>query len=168
MMTRAYILEVLEGELNALEDREPVTDHNAALHRVLLRLIADLETLEKGEVPPLFARKKVKARGKRPATLRKGRLIAIGAVRTLRKVGYSAEKAIKIVADEHAVSSEAICQWRKTLGKDTDPEALMLMAQLPSSYLLFGWTKEDLLKEVSRAGQAFRAARGKKGKRKKA
>jgi hypothetical protein len=76
MIIRAYILEVLEGELNALEgelnalEDQEATDHNAALHRVLLRLSADLALLEKEEVPPLFVPKKVKARGKRPATVR--------------------------------------------------------------------------------------------------
>ena len=132
MITRAYILEILESELNALEDQE-ASDHNSALHRVLLRLIADLALLEKGEVPPLFAPKKVKARGKWPTKVRKLKLNAIGAVRALRKVGYLAHEAIEIVAKAHAVDPETVRHWRKTLGKDTEPEAIMLMAQLPNS-----------------------------------
>jgi hypothetical protein len=54
MITRAHILEVLEGELNALEDRERDDNHANALHQVLLLLIDGLEKLEKGEVPPLL------------------------------------------------------------------------------------------------------------------
>jgi hypothetical protein len=162
MITRAYILEVLEGEINVLEGRGLVTRHESDLYEVLLRLIADLALLEKGEVPPLFVPKKVKARGKRPAKVRELRLKAIGAVIALRKVGCSAQEAIEIVAEAHAVSPETIRHWRKTLGKDTDPEAIMLMALLP--YPIFSLKKENLLKAVAHTGQAFKDAQEKKGK----
>jgi hypothetical protein len=153
MITRTQIIQVLEGALNALENQE-ATDHNAALHRVLLRLSADLALLERGEVPPLFVPKKVKARGKRPGTVRELRLKAIAAVKRLRKFGYSAESAIEIVAGAYGRSPEAIRQWRKTLGKDTDPEAQMLMA----SYTIHPSTKEGLLKAIAWAGKAFKHA----------
>lgn len=105
MITRAQILQVLEGELNALEDRELEDNHANALHQVLLLLIDGLEKLEKGEVPSVLAPSKVKARGKRPATLWEGRLTAIVAVRVLRRAGYSAEKAIEIVANAYGAES---------------------------------------------------------------
>jgi hypothetical protein len=119
-----------------------------------------LALLDKGEVPPLFVPKKVKAKGKRPAKVHELRLKAIAAVKRLRKFGYSAEKAIEIVADAYGPTPEATRQWQKTLGKDTDSEALMLMA----SYSIFPSTKEDLLKAVAGAGQAFKDAQEKKGK----
>ena len=62
------------------------------------------------------------------------------------------------------MSPEAIRQWRKTLVKDADAEAQVLMALLPSSYSIFKSTKEDLLKAVERTGQAFKDAQEKKGK----
>jgi hypothetical protein len=161
MITRAYILEVLEGELNALEERQ-ATDENEAFRKVLVHLVAGFEALEGGEVPSLFVPKKVKARGKWPAKVRKLKLIAIGAVRALRKNGYSAQEAIEIVAEAHAVSADAVRQWRKTLGKDTDLEAKMLMGQLPNSVFLK--PEEGLLKAVERTGQAFKDAQEKKGK----
>ena len=64
MITRAQILQVLEGELNALEDRELEDNHANALHQVLLLLIDGLEKLEKGEVPSVLAPSKVKSKGK--------------------------------------------------------------------------------------------------------
>jgi hypothetical protein len=82
------MIRVLEWELNALEDRKLVDDHANALHQVLLLLIDGLEKLDKGEVSPIFARSKVKARGKRPATLWEGRLTAIVAVRALRLTSW--------------------------------------------------------------------------------
>lgn len=163
MITRAHIIQVLEGELNAVEDRE-ATDEDAAFRHVLLLLIAGFKSLEEGEVPPLFVPKRVQARGKWPAKVRKLRLIAIGAVKALRNVGCSTQEAIEIVAEAHAVDPETIRYWRKTLGKDTAPEAQGLMWLLPSSYSLFAWTKEDLLKAVKRTGQAFKDAQVKKGK----
>jgi hypothetical protein len=163
MITRAQIIEILEGELNAIEDRD--NEDNAQIHQALKILAVSLKALEGGdEAPALFTPKKVQAKGKRPATLRKRRLISIGAVSALGNAGYSVEKAIDVVADAHALSPDAIRQWRKTLGKDKDPEAQALMALLPSSHSLFSWTKEDLLKAVKRAGQSFKDAQGKKGK----
>lgn len=161
MITRAQIIQILEGELNAIEECD--TADNAQIHQVLKILIVSLKALEGGEVPPLFAPTKVKAKGKRPATLRKRRLIAIGAVSALRKAGYKVEEAIDIVADACGLSSDAIRQWRKTLGKDADPEAQALMQLLPTSFSLFAWTKEDLLNAVKQAGQSFKDAQEKKG-----
>jgi hypothetical protein len=162
MMTRAQIIQILEGELNAIEDRD--TEDNAQIHHVLKVLIVNLKAVEAGdEAPALFIPTKVKAKGKRPATLRKCRLIAIGAVSALRKAGYKVENAIDIVADAYGLSPDAIRQWRKTLGKDTDPEAQILMQSLPSSFSLFALTKDDLLNAVKRAGQSFKDAQGKKG-----
>jgi len=66
------------------------------------------------------------------------------------------------VAKAHAVDPETVRHWRKTLGKDMDPEAQMLMGQLP--YSIFGLKKENLLKAVTRTGQAFKKAQVKKGK----
>jgi hypothetical protein len=162
MITRAQVIQILVGEINAIEDRD--TEDNAQIHQVLNVLSASLKALEGGEVPPLFTPKNVTAKGKRPATLRKCRLIAIGAVSALRKAGYKVENAIDIVADAYGLSPDAMRQWRKTLGNDTDPEAQALMQLLPSSYSLFAWTKEDLLKAVKRAGQSFKHAQEKKGK----
>jgi hypothetical protein len=165
MITRAQILQVLEGELNVLEDRESLKDNDSnALQQVLLLLIDGLEKLEKGEVPPVFAPSKVKARGKRPATLWEGRLTAIVAVSVLRRAGYSAEKAIDIVAKAFGVSTDAIRQWRKTLGKDADSELQMLKAEMRLSIFPLTKTKEGLLIAVARAGQAFKDAQEKKGK----
>ena len=64
-------------------------------------MIGGLQLLEKGEVLPFLAAKKVKARGRWPATVRERRLKAIGAVKALRNVGYSVEKAVEIVAEAH-------------------------------------------------------------------
>jgi hypothetical protein len=152
------MIRVLEWELNALEDRKLEDDHANALHQVLLLLIDGLEKLDKGEVSPIFARSKVKARGKRPATLWEGRLTAIVAVRALRRIGYSADKAIDIVANAYGVSTDAIRQWRKTLGKDTDSKAQMLKAEMRLSIFPVTKTKEGLLTAVARAGQAFKDA----------
>jgi hypothetical protein len=163
MITRAQIIQVLEGELNVVEDRE-ATDENAAFRQVLVHLIAGFQALEGGEVRPLFVPKKVKAKGKWPATLRKCRLMAIGAVRALRKAGYKAKDAIQIVAGAYGVTEDAVRQWQKTLGKDTDIEAQMTMSLLPSSYSLFLGTKEGLLEAVTKAGQSFKEAQEKKGK----
>jgi hypothetical protein len=164
VITRAQILQVLEGELNALEDRELEDNHANALHQVLLLLIDGLEKLEKGEVPSVLAPSKVKARGKRPATLWEGRLTAIVAVRVLRRAGYSAEKAIEIVANAYGATTDAIRQWRKTLGKDADSEAQMLKAEMRLTIFPLTKTKEGLLTAVTRAGQAFKDAQEKKGK----
>jgi hypothetical protein len=46
MITRAHILQVLEGELNAVEDRELEDSAANALHQVLQHLIAGLKALE--------------------------------------------------------------------------------------------------------------------------
>jgi hypothetical protein len=52
-ITRAQIIHILEGELNAIEDRED----SAQIHHVLRVLIDGLEALEGGETPqPLAAR----------------------------------------------------------------------------------------------------------------
>jgi hypothetical protein len=180
MITREHVIRVLEGALNALEGQEAenevsqkgkdkaaqAAEDNAAnaLHQVLLLLIDGLEKLEKGEVPPIFAPSKVKERGKRPATLWQGRLTAIVAVSVLRRRGHSAEKAIEIVAKAYGVSTDAIRQWRKTLGKDADSKAQMLKAEMRLSIFHLTKTKQGLLTAVARAGQAFRDAQEKKGK----
>jgi hypothetical protein len=161
MNTRAQIIRVLEGEVDAIEERGG--EDTAQIHHVLQLLIVGLEALEGGETPPLFVAKKVKAWGEWPAKVRKLRLIAIGAVQALRKVGYSAQEAIKIVADAHAVSSETVRYWRKTLGKDTELEAQLLIGSLPNS--IFLKSKEDLLKAVRRTGEDFKKAQVKKSKK---
>jgi hypothetical protein len=167
MITRAYILEVLEGELNALEERELEDSAANALHQVLQHLIAGLKALEGGEAPPLFVPKKVKARGKWPATVRKLRLHAICAVATLRMAGCLAHEATSLVADAFAVDDETVRKWRKTLGKATkdteDVEALTV--QLHWAPRIHGpWTKDRLLDEVKRKGEEFKKAQVKKGK----
>jgi transposase-like protein len=162
MFTRTQIIQILEGELNAIEDRD--TEDNAQLHHVLNLLIAGLKALEGGEVPPLFDKRKVTAKGKWPAKVRKQRFLAIGAVKALVKAGYKVWEATEIVAKSHGVSPDAVRQWRKTLGKDTDVEAQALMSLLPSRYTLFGWTKEGLLKAVEQSGKALRDAQQKQGK----
>ena len=77
-------------------------------------------------------------------------------MKALRKVGCSAQEAIEIVAKAHAVDPETVRHWRKTLGKDTELEAQMLMGQLPNS--IFPLTKDGLLKAVEWWGQAFKDA----------
>jgi hypothetical protein len=114
MITRAQIIRILEGELNAIENRE--TEDNAQIHHVLQVLIDGLEALEGGETPPLFVAKKVKARGKWPANVRRLKLIAVGAVKALRKVGSSAQEAIEIVAKAWTLRRYAIGEkrWGRT------------------------------------------------------
>ena len=162
MITRAQIIQILEGELNAIEDCD--TADNAQLHHALKILTAGLKALEGGEAPALFVPTKVSAKGKRPVTLRKCRLMAIGAVRALAEAGYNVGPAIEIVADAYGSSAETIRQWRKTLGKETDAEAQILMQLLPSSFSLFAWEQEDLLNAIKRAGQSYKDAQGYKGK----
>jgi hypothetical protein len=165
MITRAHILEVLEGELNALEERELEDRAANDLHQVLLVLIDGLESLNAGEVPPLFAPAEVKTWGEKPATTRMLRLHAIGAVAALQKAGCSIEKAIFLVADAYARSTEAIRQWRKTLGKNKkDTEAQMIKGLWVSRVQTFHWTKDGLLKDLKRKGQEFKKAQVKKGK----
>lgn len=165
MITRAQILQVLEGELNALEDRESLEDNHAnALHQTLLGLIEALHLLNEGEVHPLLAPAKVKKWGKKPATVRTLRLHAIGAVAALRKAGCSVQEAISLVADAYARSTEAIRQWQKTLGKNKgDTEAQMIKGLWVSRVQTFHWTKDGLLKDLKRKGQEFKKAQEKKG-----
>lgn len=139
-------------------------DDDALLYQALKIPVAALKSLEDGEVQPLIAAKKVKVRGKRPLTLTKQRYVAVGAVRALVHAGYGVEEAIEIVAEAHGRSPEAIDHWRKTMGNHTDPEAQGFMAQLPSSYALFAFTKHDLLSAIKQAGRDFIDAQEKKGK----
>ena len=162
MNNRAQIIEVLEGELNAMEDRE-ASEENAIFLNVLLKLIQGLRMLEKGEVPPIFVPKKVKTRGK-PVTVRNYRLKAISAVWALREAGYSAEKAMQFVADAHGVTPEAVRKWRRELGKSSEPDDLMMKNTLISNYRLFSWTKEKLQEAVKRAAKGYQAATIKNGK----
>ena len=47
MLTRAQIIEILEGKLNVIEDRE--TEDNSELHHALKVLITGLKALEGGD-----------------------------------------------------------------------------------------------------------------------
>ena len=168
MITRAHILRVLEGELNALEDREMEDNDANALHQVLLVLIEALESLDEGEVHPLFARTKVKTWGKKPATVRKLRLHAIGAVAALRKAGCLAHEAIWLVADAYAVNCETIRKWRKTLGKDMeDTNAQMIKGLWVSEFKRSIGPRMASLGSSKRKGEEFKKAQVKKAQVKK-
>jgi hypothetical protein len=165
MITRAYVLEVLEGELNALEEREMKDNEANALRRTLCVLIEALKLLDEGEVHPLVDPAKVKAWGKNPGSVHKLRLHAIGAVTALRKAGCSIKEADSLVADAYARTPEAIRKWRNTPVKDTkDMEAQMITGLWASRVETFNWTKHDLLQDLKRKGQEFKKAQVKKGK----
>jgi hypothetical protein len=124
-LNRNLIIEILEDELYALEDRKVVgksrselavkTEDDNIFRNVLLELIEGLKALKRGEVLPIFVPERVRTRGK-AATARNYRLTAVGAVAALREAGYSSEKAMEFVADAHGVTPEAVRKWRRDDG----------------------------------------------------
>jgi hypothetical protein len=160
---RQFLLQEIENLKVSMDDSvddELLTTLDAA--------VSGLENLEFGQIDEIFAPADVGLHGLRPATVKLCQARAIGFVLRLSQMGKSVGDAEQIVAEQFVISVDALQQWKKTIGKTTDPrlQAIIKSYAEQTGNVFQGPPIEKLLVEMKRVAAIYKEAKGSKSVKK--
>jgi hypothetical protein len=143
------------------QDLEEPSPGRAEFSRVMADVLEGLDTLDRGEVPPMFAPTLGKRlRNKYAAQIDRLRIKAILHVDALKRRGYKPEQAVKAVADAFGKSPAAIRAWALQLKKE--PEENEMPNDLTTAQLQALGTERGqalLFKKTATVGEILGAAK---------
>jgi len=167
---RKYLRAFLKRELIREEESdERWTARTRRFCAMLKEAIDGIDELDIGGYPGIFDRIPLKTRGKLPAKARRLERTAVESVALLHAMGTKVGKAKQIVAESYGKTIEVIDQWRKTAQNNSSAERPHIRMQMYKFYKDkpgSPFSKEHVLTQIARDGEAYKKARTKKKKAK--
>jgi transposase-like protein len=147
------------AEIKPIEASEP----DEELLKVLYLAVDGLDNLDFGQTDEIFAAADLGTRGLLPATAKRCKAQAIGYVLLLKQMGFGVAKAEEEVASRYGIEANNLHQWRKTIGKSTDPRLQELILRAERQFKILRRLNhpsslDGVLAEISKTGEIFRAA----------
>jgi transposase-like protein len=168
MTSRERRKQFLLAEIESLED---APDPDKELLKVLYETVDGLDNLDLGQADEIFAVADVQSWGQLPATAKRYKAHAIGYVLLLKEMGVSIANAEGEVANRYGIEANNLRQWRKIIGKSTDPRLREIIRRSERQFknlqrLNHPPSLEGVLAEITKAGEIFKAAIAKKSVKK--
>jgi hypothetical protein len=162
--SRDRLKEFLLAEIESLED---AAEPDKELLKVLYLAVDGLDNLDFGQSDEIFAAADIQTWGVLPATAKRYKAYAIGYVLLLKEMGLSVANAESEVASRYGIEANNLHQWRKTIGKSTDPRLQEIILRAERQFrnlqrLNHPPSLDGVLAEIGKAGEMFKKATVKK------
>ena len=168
MTNRERLKQFLVLEIESLEG---APEPDKELLKVLYEAVDGLDNLDFGQTDEIFAVVDVQSWGQLPATAKRYKAHAIGYVLLLNEMGVSIANAERKVASRYGIEANNLHQWRKIIGKSTDPRLQEIIRRSGRLFknlqrLNHPPSLDGVLAEITKAGEIFKTATAKKSVKK--